>query len=368
MSIKTSYSQNSTYKSCPKFWSWKYEYGFEPEGEGSSLYFGSAVDDAITALLEGKNNYLTIFSDRWFSSFREGKPYPIFDNLDVNFAYTDFDALVLKKEDIDNMKKWVKRLNLNYKDPVDAYKEIVKIKKNLYKKIKEDELRYFNRVSWLSLKRKGELLIEAFKNEVLPNIKNVVSTQSWGNIRDGVTGDKITGKLDMVLEYEGYDKPVIFDLKTSARPYTDEQLELTEQLTLYSAMVGEKYNTNLVGYIVLVKALARIPEEFCSDCGYEKEKGSRFRTCNNEINGSRCGGSWKKKIKLKPQIQVMVKKKSQEEINQLLLDYGNIIHAMKEKIVYRNQDKCNNWYGSRCCYYDACYKNDFSNLRKKGQL
>jgi len=363
MAIKTSYSQNSTYKQCPKFWSWKYEYGFEPEGEGASLYFGSAVDDAVTAMLEGKTNYQVIFSDKWFSSFRNKQPYPIFDNLDINFSYNDFDPLVFTQEDLDNMTNWITRLKLLYTDPVKAYREIVKIKKNPYKEIKEAELRYFNRASWLSLKRKGEMLIEAFRTEIFPKIKYVHSTQRWGKIEDGVTSDKITGKLDMVLDYEGYDKPIIFDLKTAARPYTEAQIELTEQLTLYSAMVGKEYDTDLVGYIVLVKALGRDTDEFCSECNYTKD--SRHRTCNNIINGERCGGKWEKRVKLRPQIQVMVKEKTKADIDALLLDYGNIIHAMKEKIVYRNQDKCNNWYGSKCCYYGACYKNDFSKLRKK---
>ena len=44
--MRTSYSQNSTYIGCTQYWYMKYIEKYEPEGEGASLYFGSAKMDS----------------------------------------------------------------------------------------------------------------------------------------------------------------------------------------------------------------------------------------------------------------------------------------------------------------------------------
>jgi len=222
---------------------------------------------------------------------------------------------------------------------------------------------YFNRCSWLSLKRKGHLLIEAFKVQFLPKVKNVLATQERASIKDPNTGDSIQGYIDMVLEIEGYDKPVIFDLKTAARPYTEEQIELGAQLTLYAGMNGGKYNTDLVGYVVLCKNIEKIEDSKCKTCGHTKT--GRHKTCDNIINGQRCEGEWLTKKIPKPNVQVLVKQKTQQEINDLFMDVGNILVAMKQEIVYKDISKCNNWFGSKCPYYDACHHNDTSGLKKR---
>jgi len=88
---------------------------------------------------------------------------------------------------------------------------------------------------------------------ILPKIKKVHATQKFYNLKDEVTGDTLMGTLDFVAEIEGYDKPVIIDLKTAARPYTKDNIELSEQLPIYLALSEGKFNTDLVGYVVLIK-------------------------------------------------------------------------------------------------------------------
>lgn len=370
--MKTSYSQSNMYIQCPMAWSFKYIHKYDSLTEGASLAFGSAVDAAVMDMLEGKTEYLLTFKDKWFNAIRNRKPYPIFDNPNIVYSHADFDEQVLEDKDFYQMSAWAKELNFNIEkeDVVSKFKEIDKQKKNPYKNLTKEEQVYFNRCSWLSLKRKGILLIDAFKEQFYPRVKKVISTQKFGNISDPNEGDRIMGYIDMVLEIEGFDKPVIFDLKTAARPYKKEQIELTEQLTLYAAMKGEEYNTNLVGYVVLVKNIGNESTYTCSKCG--NVRTGRHKTCNAMVREdnvvdrmTRCDGEWIEKKILKPEVQVLVEEKSPEQISSLLQDYGNIIFAMKNNVIYRDISKCHAWYGGRCSYFEACHKNDFSKLRKK---
>lgn len=373
--MRTSHSQNSTYIKCPKYWDWNYNHKLESDSKGASLYFGSAVDEAIMELLRNNPNYLDCFYDRWKKAYSFGTVTPVFDNDDIVYGYGDFDNDILQSQDITQLNQWADELKIRDKNrlslkkeesetnPLHLYSAIVRLKKNSYKSPTAEQMKYFNRASWLSMKRKGEILISSFKTEFYPKIKKVVAVQERSEIEDPITKDKITGYIDMVLEIEGYDKPIIFDLKTAARPYTQDQIELTDQLTLYSAMKGSTYNTNLVGYVVLSKNINKINTGICKKCSHIKN--SQHKTCNNELNGVRCNGEWEETKVITPEVQVLVESKTPEQVDTLLIDIGNIILAMKNKIVYKNTDKCHNWYGSVCPYYNACHKGDLTGLKKR---
>lgn len=370
MKIKTSYSQNSTYSMCPMHWYKLYREKVKSPLEGASLYFGSAIDAGVMSMLEGNKDYLGVFNREWRQQFNFGKKTQVFDSDNISYGYADFDKDLLESDDYDKINKWLSELGFtksgeikSEEDILNIFSSAVKDKKNPYKSISKMELKLFNRMSWLSLGRKGEILLKSFEEQFLPRITKVVSTQTRADIKDGVTGDAIIGYIDMVLEIEGYDKPIIFDLKTAARPYTQEQIDLTAQLTLYAAMESEKHNTDLVGYVILCKQIKKEEEYICKKCGNKRE--GRHKTCEKMIDGTRCNGEWDKNKKLVPEVQVLIKRKTRDEIDNLLADYSNIIHAMKNEIVYKNTDRCSNWYGSPCQYYNACHNGDYTGLVKK---
>ena len=362
--MRTSYSKNNTYINCPQHYDWLYNKKFKPAKEGASLYFGSAIDASITALLNGDETWVKLFHAKWNKTQMNNKLVEVFDNNDIVYSNNDFDADVLLPEDRLTMENWIKELNIDNlsNEPIECFKEVLKIKKNPYKQTRSEQLRYFNRCSWLSLKRKGDILLTSFKEQFFPKIKKVLATQLAANIKDPYSGDSIQGFVDMVLEYEGYDKPIIFDLKTASQPYDEAQLETSEQLTLYAAMKGNEYNTDLVGYVVLCKNINKEKEAFCKKCNYIKN-GSH-RTCNSLIEGVRCNGEWDEKTVLNPKVQVLIEQKTPDKINMLLNDVSNIVLAMKHNIVYKNSSKCDNWYGNPCPYKKACWKNDTSDLKK----
>lgn len=376
--IRTSFSQNNTYKQCPTHWKLRYKDKLYSPEMSSALYFGTAVDNAIETLLKEyksleteaakilymTDNYVKVFEASWVTNIAFGNSTPVFDNPNVIYGYADFDADILSGSDIEQLQAWSSK-----DDPIEYYKSLVKIKKNPHIKLNAAELGFFNRASWLSMRRKGLILIESFKVQILPKITEILSTQCKGELKDPHQGDSVIGYLDMILKLEGYDKPIIFDLKTAARPYTQENIDLTEQLTLYAAMKGEEYDTDLVGYLVLCKNINKEETSICKKCGHKKD--SSHRTCNNMVDGEtegkqiRCKGEWETKIELKPQVQILVKSKNQKEISDLLADYANIILAMKNDIVYRNTDKCTRWYGGKCPYYNLCHHDSMAGLIDK---
>jgi hypothetical protein len=344
-----------------------YKEGWESPIQGASTFFGSAIDAGVTAMLEQNPDFLKVFYDRWNKAFNFGKSTVIFDNPDIVYGNKDFDSDVLEAKDEPQMVTWATQLKLapgtNKEQCIALFKDIANKKKNPYKSVTKDEMIYFNRMCWLSMKRKGKILLSSFQQQFMPKVKRVISTQGRAQIQDPNTGDTITGFIDMVLEIDGYDKPVIFDLKTAAKPYTQQDIDLTQQLTLYAAMKGGEYNTDLVGYVILSKDIQKNQISTCKSCGHIKT--SSHQTCNNTIAAKRCGGEWDEKTTLEPQVQVLVEKKDSNQINDLLMDYGNIILAMKQEIVYKNTSKCNNWFGSQCPYFNLCHKGDATGLTKK---
>jgi len=367
--MKSSYSQNSTYTKCPMHWMWRYKEKIESQYSGASTFFGSAIDAAVESMLKGNLDCFDIFAGKWYATIQDNKTYPIYDNPNIIFAHSDFDEYVFDEIDKDTLKKHLNDLGLIGgrlgTDPIAAWKEASKLKKNPYKQLSPEELVYFNRCCWLSLRNKGRLLLEGFKTEFLPRVEKVLATQQYAHLKDEATGDSMSGVIDMVVKLKGYDKPIIFDLKTASRPYEDEDIDITEQLSIYCAMKGQEYQTNLVGYVVLVKQLQREEEFYCKDCGHKKD--NRSMKCDAIINDKRCSGEWVRKVKLTPQVQIMIREKTPEEIQSVMIDQGNILFSIKSGIVYKNRDNCDSWFGSTCPYKGLCYKGEMGGLHKKGE-
>lgn len=375
--MKTSYSQSNTYKDCSQHWHYRYVDKIQTEDSGASTFFGSAVDGAIIDMLEHpeKNCYKT-FESLWTAGRDfKGKPTQIFDNNKINFAHADYDKDVIdafKDEDGPVLHKWIEELKLTHlgTDYDVVYAAVAKAKKNPYKRLPDSYLTYFNRASWLSMYRKGLLLIESFEKQFLPKIEKVLAVQKHSSIKDETVGDSITGYIDMVLKLHGHERPIIFDLKTAARPYSQDQIEHSEQLTIYLAMEGQRFNTDMVGYIVLSKAINKDIEAYCKKCNYKKD--GRHRSCNNMVNDIepdkkpvRCDGEWNETVVLKPEVQVMIARKTDAQVNHVMEDQSNIIVGMKNGVVYKNTSKCMNWYGNKCPYYDLCHKGSDAGLIKK---
>lgn len=374
--MKTSYSQSSTYKDCSQHWKYRYIDKLEGDDSGASTFFGSAVDAAVMHLLEDKTDisFKDVFTNLWFKTKdRKKNDVVLWDNENIIFGHADFDKDVLLPDDLISLAKDIEELGIQDlgTDPVEVYKAVAKIKKNPYKKLRVNQLKYFNRASWTSMLRKGHILLDSFYEQFYPKIEKVLATQKFSLIKDHNTGDIIQGVVDMVLKIRGHEKPIIFDLKTAAKAYSQEQIDHSDQLTLYAAMEGWKYKTDQVGYVVLSKNINKEKIGVCKKCGFTKD--GRHKTCNNAVNAIdpnqkpvRCEGEWDEKTVLKPIVQVLIQGKSDSDVDRILDDQANIIVAMKEQIVFKNTSKCLNWYGNKCPFYNLCYNGDMTGLTKKG--
>jgi hypothetical protein len=355
--ITLSHSSCSTYKDCPEKYYLSRVDKIKPIQQGASLSFGGAIDNAVQFILEsfqtlGKLNFK--LSDEVFNSVIDtfltdnNKGWNrILGNTNIKYSAKDYDGSVITEEDLSLINEWADELKVTQDEAVSAFKQ------KKYKGITRQQELMYDRLNWLSLRNKGVLMLQAFMRDILPNVEEVVCIQEKieGEISDNVG---VVGYLDFVLRYKGYEKPVVFDLKTSAMMYEDDDAKLSDQLMLYLLAVGEKYQTNLVGYIVLLKQMDS--DSVCSKCS--SIKNSLHKTCNVNKNGVRCNGSWTTVKKGKTQLLV-------EEISPTTLEsfqegFSNMAYTIEHGRRYKNLDNCKK-YGA-CDFYAICHFNDFSNF------
>lgn len=379
--MRSSYSQNSLYRSCSEMWHIKYVRKYTSPVLGASLNFGTAIDVAIDRFLAGKElDYIKTFDQEWTSSTSMyGATTTVFDNPNIVYSNADFDEDVLLDEDRTTILNWITELNLvSDKTIVELYTDISERKKESRKSISDNELLYFNRCSYISLRRKGHLMLHSFNEQFVPLIEEVLSVQSNSSITSYDGKDTISGKLDFVLRLKGYDLPIILDLKTSAKKYTQEQIDNSEQLAIYAAMEADNYKTDLIGYVVLPKAINKDTVGTCQTC--KALRSGRHKTCDNRREKLpeetrkvdkkdglvRCGGTWDLVTTLNPQVQVLIQKISPETVDRQMSIESQTLDAMNNGVHIRNTKVCRSFFGGVCPYYDLCWKNDDTGLVKKG--
>lgn len=347
--ITISHSAAQDLKTCKELNYLKRVAKIRPKKKGASLYFGIAIDNAITHLLEQKRvgNEITDYNiiHDLFLNGKQGWETAK-DNPAVVYRDADYDAKGLEPEDLKELKKHEKRLKTTVSDSMKAYRQ------RKYKPLKDNENEMVNIACWFSMRRKGDILIDAFIRDILPNIKKVIATQH--KIQGMIGGiAKVVGYIDLICEYEGFDKPVVLDLKTAASKYDDNAVQFGEQLVLYLNAVGEELGTNLVGYAVLLKNLKT--DSVCSACGTEKT--TSHRTCNNEVDGARCNAEW---TNSKPysETQVMIEEISDRRKKMFLDSFENLAIEASQGLRIQNWNSCFN-YGM-CDYFHLCHFGDES--------
>ena len=353
--ITISYSRAETWKECPyKDWL-KYDQHVRPLEEGASLFFGGCIDNALGFLLnckkEGKEDIgLTSFKELFLVDKDRGWNNA-FDSSKHRYSRADYDDDVLwLADDKALLKKWEEELKVKTFDVLKDEKQ------KKYKVFSGNKLTFFNRICWLSLKRKGQLMLDAFAKEILPKIKKVIAVQ---HAIVGEIGDiaEAKGYIDLICEYEGYDKPIIFDIKTSGMVYEDDSIHFSHQLQTYLAVVGPDLETDFAGYIVLLKFMKK--KEVCSSCGGIKT--TRHRTCNAETaTKGRCNGKWS--TIPEGHTQVQVKEISKEVQAEALQGLANIAVTINNGLIWKDLGSCKGKYGL-CDMFFLCHYKDRSRYR-----
>ena len=257
MSEKTyriSHSAKSTYEQCSYKWKLHYVDKIRSVYLDSPLTFGKALDEAFSRLLLEKKVDLTdkekillektpeeVFDDSFRHLDYNDQWIHLPDYIYARYSKSDYDQSILTKEDI---REWESNTDLT--NHVKFYTEQVVLKDREDK----DQIAY-NYLVWLSLRRKGLMLIEAYKNVIMPQIKQVFTIQEEITLPNS-SGDSITGLIDFTCEFVD-DPGVVYicDNKTASKAYKYEDLSNSEQLATYCEAKGN-YNA---AYVVVEKTI-----------------------------------------------------------------------------------------------------------------
>ena len=370
--MRLSHSAITKYKTCPAQYKYHYLDKIRSNFLGSPLLFGNAIDEALNILLLKKKDDLTEEE----SELIKKDPVEVFDYLltvrvmnkeigpeDIRshplmqYFASDFEPGVLLDEDWELLETFINNAGYEERDPEELY-DILKIK------IKDGsneltDLCYYNYASWLSLRRKGHLMLEVYENEILPKIKKVHSIQDKVSLPNG-NGDEIIGYIDFVAELEGEEGLFTIDNKTSGKKYKVSDINDKGQLLLYD----EYTNLGQAAYIVLIKKPKLIKHKTCVKCGTETVGAER--SCKAEIDGQRCGGDFE--VEIEPQImhQILTGIIDEDKKDLLFDEIGDILNKIEAKEFSQDREQCFQ-FGKPCPYYNYCRNGSMEGLSKAGK-
>lgn len=377
MKNKLSHSAISQYQQCPKKYYYHYKEKYRSKETSAALLWGSAIDTALNFILLDINKqrvdylgqeYIIHFTNAWRKGVINKVEVDLVSNPDIVYAASDFDAELISDADLNMMMAklgiggefqgiGVVRSNEDVVELVSSIKKQKEAKG--WENLEIKERQFYNHMHWLSMHAKGVILIKQYIEQIVPKIKKVLSGQKQITLKTE-DGDEITGFIDAVLQWED-NRIIVFDHKTAAREYEWDAVLKSSQLALYVYAVEEEYNTKTAGYIVLRKNIDKNRIKKCKECGHDGSK-SRAKTCDNEVDGKRCGGQWAEKIKPKGRIDVLIND-IPERIKDIVLENFQDINAqIKTGIFPRNLNSCESPF--RCPFIDICHKNDTSKLLK----
>jgi hypothetical protein len=217
---------------------------------------------------------------------------------------------------------------LKSKEDVFAFtEECWAIMKNKAGLDKAEQLVY-NNIAWTSLRRKGPLLISAFKEQILPQIEEVYSIQEPVTLPD--ENDEFVGFIDFVASFvHSPGVKYVVDLKTSSRAYKEDSVKESDQLSCYS----EYKNIRNCAYVVLVKEL--------------KKKEPRVKT------------------------QIICDEIPQAQVDKTFDKISNVFYGISsntyEKCYEKGDDKGCFAFGKKCQYFNYCRTGELKNLKQLGE-
>lgn len=352
---RLSHSAVSRYQQCPRSYQLHYQKRLRPKTQSAALLFGSAVDAATGALLKGSDKSPEdIFKYLWTFAEINGENSYLPDNTTIVYSDSEYDYDLL---DNTHKTKLIQKFGTDLKKQVS---EIIKEKEKAgFKNLNLEQKLILNNVYWGILLTKGILMIEAFRNKVMPKISEVLSVQEMVELKND-EGDSVIGYVDLVANLHEYGRPVILDIKTSSIQYKLDSVKSSSQLAIYKHALDEKYKTNLAGFIVLSKRVNKNKVKVCSKCNFDGS-GQRHKTCNQVVDSSRCNGEWVETIKPEIDIQIIVDEIPERFEEIVLENYLDINAAIKSGNFIRNLSSCKMPWGL-CSFYNLCHNNDSSDL------
>lgn len=362
MSNRLSHSAMNRYSMCSESYRLHYIEKIRPNGTSSPLMFGAALDEALNCLLLNKGNAEEQFERSFTTQKINGAEVYLPTSTQVRYSKADLDFDLFTEADAERLTQQAKSSGLSqYSDYTSAIKDLRK-----KETLTELEQTFYNLAHWLSLYRKGLLMLVAYRSKVLPLIKNVRAVQQEFSLKNQ-DGDEVVGLIDFVADIDGHDTPVILDNKTAGRPYEADSVAKSEQLTLYMHALGEEYGTRKAGYIVLLKNVNKNKVKICTMCGFNGSS-TAHKTCANEIGGKRCNGVLDITMTPEINVQIIIDEIKIDKEEEVVAAADTINSKITAKEFSCNMKQCENWFGSRCPYYNYCHNNkEMTGLTKVGK-
>lgn len=206
---KLSYSAARKFQECAKSYEYHYINKYRSKYQSSALVFGTAIDVAFGSMLKKESDWLQKYEKIWkFQKINDKYQY-LPKCVDIVYSDSEMDFDLLLPQDHDKIKA-----ELKINDVKSFYEDLKEAKQTYSWDILPYEKKLaFNFINWFSLFRKGIVMLNSLEKNIVPNIIEVLDTQTYVKLVNA-DGDVITGFADMVVRYKGYDKPMVLDLKT----------------------------------------------------------------------------------------------------------------------------------------------------------
>lgn len=349
MPINLSHSARGKLDHCPTMWKLHYVDKIRPTGTTSALLFGSAMDRACESYMLERNKQLArdLFRNTWNEQEINGTLTDLSVCLEISFHVNDFDRELLTESDNESI----------IKDTI--YETVPAL---IEAGLEKERIAYAN---WISLYRKGQLMLKSFITWVDENVAEVLGAQIPIELEDE-EGNKVPGFADFVIKVNGYDNPILVDLKTAARPYDRSSVRESEQLSLYFLYLkGTKYpDMERAAYLVLSKQIKKNRVKTCQVCGTVTT--GREQSCAVGGKGKgRCGGEFSEVINPECNIQYIHDEIPQEFIDATIEKFNIAVEKIKTGTFEKNLDGCDKYYGRECPYKQFCLTGCMSGLFKK---
>jgi hypothetical protein len=329
LSIDVSFSALECFEQCSEKYRLRYRERLTSEKIASPLFFGTAIDAAVELfLLKRKVNLtekeldLLLYEDAYSmfdKTMREQNGVLLERNPLCEYFYSDFDPNILLPEDFKALTKAYPSIS-DWEEFFAYCKKYIKTHGELTQGTKIA----FNNLCWLSLYRKGEMMLKAYERDILPEIQEVFNIQKEVQLLNE-SGDKLRGKIDFIASFK--DDPSlrhICDNKTSSEAYKADSVANSVQLAIYC----EAEACDRASYVVLEKKMRL------------KEPKARTQLIKDSISDEH-------------------KQKTFDIIEQKL---NNIACAEFHK---KNSPKDCHFFGKKCPYYGLCWEGKMDGLKKK---
>lgn len=363
---RLSFSQANTYATCGMKYKYHYVDKLREPSFTAFLPFGSAIDTALNYVLNCKKRglipdlqkTLDTFDQSWSRADVNGKSVNVKFSPDIGYKNDDYvEDLLLgddKKKIFFAVRRFAPRLA---KYPLGAIRDVLEEEKREHSQKGADKnmMSLLNFMSWLSMRRKGHLMLKAYITELLPRIDEVVEVQYKVELANE-NGDSIVGYIDALVKVG--DELVVMDNKTSASFYEADDVFYSPQLAQYCFMTGAKK----AAFAVMLKQINMNRTKVCRVCGHEG-KGAH-KTCDSVVEKKRCGGEWTETVNPSARTQWFIDNVPENTQHLVVDNFDAINKGIKNEVFVRNFNACHNSYGQKCPYLHLCWKGQTAGLVK----